>query len=251
MLTEQRFEAILELLEEKNSVTVKELTELLDASESTIRRDLTVLNKAGKLVKVFGGAVALDTRYNTTDPEIEERLTLHNEEKRLVAEYAAGMIKPDDIVFLDAGTTTGCMIEYLENNGAKFVTNGITHAKELSHAGFRVVLIGGELKRSTEATVGAEAMSQLAKFNFTLGFFGTNGVSKKAGFTTPDMNEATVKNVAMSRCRKKIVLCDYSKFGQISSVTFGNISDAVIVTDQVPDEYENFGNIIGLNKISK
>ena len=244
MLTEQRFEAILELLEWKKSVTVKELTELLDTSESTIRRDLTVLNREGKLVKVFGGAVALDAKYNTKDPEVEERLQLHRAEKQEIAEYAAGMIEPDDIVFLDAGTTTGCMAQYIPKGGTLFVTNGISLARELAHAGCRVILIGGELKRSTEATVGTEAVSQLDKFNFTIGFFGTNGVSEKAGFTTPDVSEATVKNVAMSRCRKKVVLCDSTKFEQISSVTFGSMEDAVILTDQIPVGYKESSNII-------
>ena len=60
MLTEQRHEIILRLLEEKKSITVTELKELLDASESTVRRDITALDKAGKLTKVFGGAVALN-----------------------------------------------------------------------------------------------------------------------------------------------------------------------------------------------
>lgn len=244
MLTEQRFEAILDLLNQEGSITVKELTELLNASESTIRRDLTVLDREGKLVKVFGGAVALDTKYNTRDPEVEERLNLYREEKRRIAECAAKMIEPDDIVFLDAGTTTGFMIEFLKDCGASFVTNGISHARELAHAGARVVLIGGELKSSTEATVGAEAMSQLSRFNFTIGFFGANGVSRKTGFTTPDVNEATVKHTAMSKCRRKIVLCDSTKFGQVSSVTFGTFSEAVIVTERIPEGYGECKNII-------
>ena len=69
MLTEQRFDIILKLLEEKKSVTVTELRELLDASESTVRRDITALDKAGKLTKVFGGAVALNHKVTAYETE--------------------------------------------------------------------------------------------------------------------------------------------------------------------------------------
>lgn len=246
MLTEQRFEAILGLLEREKSVTVKELTELLDASESTIRRDLTTLNREKKLIKVFGGAVALDAKYNTKDSDFEARLSVHDAEKELVAEYAARMIREDDIVYLDAGTTTGYMISYLENHDIAIVTNGISHARKLARAGFRTILVGGELKCSTDATVGAEAMEQLSRFNFTIGFFGTNGVGKKEGFTTPDVNEASIKRMAMAQCKKKVVVCDSSKFSQISPVTFGKLSDAIIVTEYVPEEYRNFNNILSV-----
>ena len=68
MLTEERYAKILQLLDEKKSVTVQELKVLLDTSESTVRRDLNALDESGKLIKVFGGAVAADDdEYSTTD----------------------------------------------------------------------------------------------------------------------------------------------------------------------------------------
>ena len=73
MLTEQRFDIILKLLEEKKSVTVTELRELLDASESTVRRDITALDKAGKLTKVFGGAVALNHKVTAYEPTVAQK----------------------------------------------------------------------------------------------------------------------------------------------------------------------------------
>ena len=114
MLTEQRFDIILKLLEEKKSVTVTELRELLDASESTVRRDITALDKAGKLTKVFGGAVALNHKVTAYEPTVAQKSELNKEEKQKIAKYAASLITPDDFVYLDAGTTTGLMLEYLE-----------------------------------------------------------------------------------------------------------------------------------------
>lgn len=82
MLTEQRYEIILGLLREKNSVTVTELKDILNASESTVRRDITALYKAGKLTRVFGGAVALEHTVNAYEPTVAQKVELNIEEKR-------------------------------------------------------------------------------------------------------------------------------------------------------------------------
>ena len=151
MLTEQRYEIILGLLREKNSVTVTELKDILDASESTVRRDITALYKAGKLTRVFGGAVALEHTVNAYEPTVAQKSELNIEEKKKIAAYAASLIQPGDFVYLDAGTTTGYMLEHLNGSRATFVTNGVSHARTLAQMGVHVLLIGGELKGSTEA----------------------------------------------------------------------------------------------------
>lgn len=81
MLTEKRYEVILKCLNEKNSITVTELKELFGISESTIRRDLTALDKAGKLIKVFGGAVAVDSGFTTVEPSVAQKAGVNKEEK--------------------------------------------------------------------------------------------------------------------------------------------------------------------------
>ena len=227
MLTEQRYEVILKLLEEKNSITVAEVKDLLNTSESTVRRDITALHNAGKLVKVFGGAVACDRTVITHEPTVEQKAEVNVEAKQL-----------------DAGTTTASMLSYLTEKSATFVTNAVAHAKTLAAAGFRVYLIGGELKGSTEAVVGNQALMTLQNYHFTKGFFGTNGISKQSGLTTPDMNEAMVKKTAMGQCREVFVLADHSKFGNISSVTFGSFQNGTILTDTCPEEYKNSGNVV-------
>ncbi len=243
MLTEQRYDIILKLLEERKSVTVTELRELLDASESTVRRDITALDKAGKLTKVFGGAVALNHKVTAYEPTVAQKSELNKEEKKKIARYAASLIAADDFVYLDAGTTTGLMLEYLEGAGATFATNAVSHAQTLAKMGIRVYLIGGELKSSTEAVVGSQAMQMIQMYHFTKGFFGTNGITKREGFTTPDTNEAIVKGTAMKQCRDVYVLADGSKFGQVSSVTFGEFRDAQILTEAIPEEYQESKNI--------
>lgn len=244
MLTEKRYEMILKLLSERNSVTVTEIKELLGISESTIRRDLSALDKAGKLVKVFGGAVAVDGGFTTAEPSVAQKAELNQEEKKRIARYAASLIVKDDFIYLDAGTTTGQMIDYIKEKRATFVTNAVSHAKRLAAEGYRVYLIGGELKGTTEAVVGNQAILNLQQLHFSKAFLGTNGVGLKAGFSTPDYSEALVKQTALEQAQRVYILADHSKFGNVSSVTFAALDRGVILTDRKPPEnFESLRNI--------
>lgn len=244
MLTEKRYELILELLDKKRSVTVPEIKDVLGVSESTIRRDLNALDKAGRLTKVFGGAVSSDGTFTGTEPSVAQKMELQQEEKRRIAQFAAGLIQPDDFVYLDAGTTTGYILDYLPARSATFVTNAVSHAKRLAAAGNRVILIGGELKGTTEAVIGSQAILTIQGYHFTKGFFGTNGITRREGFTTPDTSEAIVKSTAMKQCKDVYILTDKSKFGEVSSVTFGGFTDAKILTEEIPKEYQDSKNIL-------
>lgn len=246
MLAEERYEKILKLLEEKKSVTVTEVRELLQASESTVRRDITALNNAGKLVKVFGGAVAAEHSYTSHEPTVAQKIKLNREEKQRIAKYAASLIGEEEFIYLDAGTTTGYMLDHLAGTGSTFVTNAVAHAQKLAAMGVHVLLVGGELKSSTEAVIGNQAMQTLLNYHFTKGFFGTNGISKMEGLTTPDVDEALVKQTAMRQCQRCFVLSDYSKFNHVSSVSFADMDDAVIITDQVVKGYEELEHIVAV-----
>ena len=110
------------------------------------------------------------------------------------------------------------------------MTNGLGHARALARTGCHVIQLGGEVKPVTEAVVGATALSELSRFNFTKGFFGVNGISLKAGYTTPEINEAAVKTQAMHRCRSCYVLADSSKFDTTATLTFAPLAEATILT---------------------
>ena len=226
MLTEQRYETILRMLDERGSVTVTELKDLLDASESTVRRDITALGRAGRLIKVFGGAVAMERIMTGSEPTVAQKVEVNKEEKCRIAAYAAGLIEPEDFIFLDAGTTTGYMLDYLTEKNATFVTNAVAHAQKLAEMGMKVLLVGGELKSSTEAIVGAQATEMIHKYHFTKGFF------------------AVVKEIAMAHCRDRYVLVDHDKFGSVSSVTFGAFQSAIILTDRKVPGLEDTGKVI-------
>lgn len=236
MLTQERHALILEKLEKESVVYLSDLINLLDASESTIRRDLNYLDKAGLLKKVHGGATSLNSKLiNTTEFEVEVRQGINKEEKIAIAKYAASLIKNDDLIYIDSGTTTELMIDFIEAKGATFVTNGIGHAKKLIHKNLTTYILGGELKLTTEAIIGIEAINSLRKYNFTKGFFGANGIDIERGFTTPDIREAMVKEEALKKSKLSFVLADNSKFNKVSSITFGEISNTSIITTKLED----------------
>ena len=109
-------------------------------------------------MKVHGGATVLNGAYTTKDAKVSEREGLYVEEKRSIAKLAAALIGQEDFVYIDAGTTTERMIDYIANRQAVFVTNAIGHAKKLAEHGCKVYILGGEFKAVTEAIVGEEAV---------------------------------------------------------------------------------------------
>ncbi|MCX7714769.1 MAG: DeoR/GlpR family DNA-binding transcription regulator [Clostridia bacterium] len=234
MLAEERFSKILKLLEEKKAVTVLELTKILNISESTIRRDLNVLNSMGKLNKVHGGAVSISA-LSMEENDVSLRYNLNADEKMRIAKYAAQLIKENDFVYMDAGTTTEAMVEYITEKNAVYVTCGISLAKKLAYKGCKVYIIAGKIKAMTEAVIGGEAVESLDRYHFNIGFFGANGISTDGGFSTPDIEEARTKTKAMSRCRRCCVVADSSKFNKMSAVTFADIEKAEIITSKLED----------------
>lgn len=233
MLTQERRDLIVAYVNEKCAVTVAELMEEFGASAATIRRDLSCLHDERKILKVFGGATAINAQdVNTHEPTVTAKATLNIEEKDQISKYAASLINDDDFVYIDSGTTTLEMIKYIENTKAKYITNGIVHAKKLLERGLSTMIIGGRCKQATEAIIGPDCIEGISKYHFTKAFMGTNGISIHAGYTTPDVDEALVKEEAVKHAYISYILADHSKFGQISSVTFADIASCCIITDK-------------------
>lgn len=236
MLTQDRHRRILEIIESKGSVTVSELCHVFGASESTIRRDLAALTAVGKINKVRGGAMLLSQEFLNREENVNKKVNTNYNEKSRIASYAASLIQDDDYVFIDAGSTTFLLAGKITNTKATYVTNGIAHAQALATKGCRVMVLGGDLKKSTEAITGVVAAKNLQQYNFSKAFIGINGVAEKQGFTTTDIDEATIKAVAMERSFVSYVLTDSSKFSKVSAVSVAPIDAACIICDSCNDE---------------
>lgn len=249
MMTDQRHEYILKELQKNKSVSVVDLVEQIGASESTIRRDLLELDQQGLLKRVHGGAVILDKRNVLVENPLSERQLQHEQEKQEIAYRACQFIEKNDIVYIDSGSTTLKLLDYLQEKNATYITNGLLHAHILAIHGFKVICIGGEIRGITGGCVGSRAINEVSRYHFTKGFFGTNGADSEYGFTTPDSEEAAMKETAFYRCEKRYVLCDHSKFNKISPVHFANIEDAAIITDYC--DYSELKNLTLIEEVSK
>lgn len=236
MLTEERHSIIVDIVNRKKNVELNELCELLDASESTVRRDLGILHDKGVLVKVRGGAIAVDDSFTSLEQNVDEKSVLFVREKEAIARYAASLIEDRDFVYIDAGTTTEKMIDFIPDRQVTFVTNAFVHARRLAQRGFKVFLPAGEIKLSTEAIIGANCVLSLDQYNFTKCFMGVNGISIKGGFSTPDPNEASVKAAVINNSHIAYILADHSKFDRTSSVKFAYLNKCKIITDRLEDK---------------
>lgn len=249
MLTQERYKAILEILEERDAATVSELAALVGTSESSIRRDLTVLDREGRLRKVYGGATAIIRTEGALEDEVNVREIQMSAEKELIAEYAASLINNDDFIYIDSGTTTSRLIDHIGNTKATFVTNGVIHSQKLISKGLKGYMIGGRIKHVTASVVGAESIRNLMKFNFTKAFMGTNGIDVTAGFTTPDSEEAMMKERAIEKSFAVFVLADHSKFRKVYPVTFAELKKCCIITDKLP--YGGFSDKTVIREVTK
>ena len=140
MLTEERYSKILECLNEYKTVTVTQLAEALNASESTIRRDLNSLATMKKIIKVHGGATVLNDSFNFSEHPVEAKEKMFSEEKAAIAKYAASTIRKNDFVFIDAGTTTDKMIDFITESSAILLQTDSAMPKSLQGKISRFIL---------------------------------------------------------------------------------------------------------------
>lgn len=233
MLTEERHAFIISQLDKKNTLTVQELVEELNHSESTIRRDLTTLEDQNMLVRIHGGATK--KRQPVDEPTMDEKTVKYIQEKERISRLAASLIADFEVIYLDAGTTTYAMIPYLEGKNITVVTNGVPHAALLTDHNIETILVGGKIKQRTKAIIGSVAERQLDEFNFTKAYLGMNGVDIDQGYTTPDIEEAAIKRKAVKQSNQSYVLADRSKLGEISFVKVADIDDCTVITTSLPE----------------
>ena len=231
MLTEERQAEIMRIVNMHGAVSVQELVNYLDISESTVRRDLAALDEEGLLRRVHGGATSLkEGAYDAAMEDLQDKYSLHIGEKRRIAQFAASLVRPGDFVYLDGGSTVEQMADFLVGSEASFVTNGLPTAQKLARSGVKVYVLPGLVKGKTESVIGSEMRDMLSRYHFTKGFFGTNGLTPQEGCTTPDVEEAACKGAAVRQCRQAYVLADVSKFGQSAHITFADLAQVTVVT---------------------
>ncbi|HLR20182.1 MAG TPA: DeoR/GlpR family DNA-binding transcription regulator [Staphylococcus sp.] len=230
MITEKRHELILAELSQKDFLTLQELIDRTGSSASTVRRDLSKLQQMGKLKRIHGGATL--NQSSLLEPNLADKRSTNLREKQEIGRLAASQIDDNDCIFLDAGSTTLEMIPYISAHDIVVVTNGLTHVEELLKQGIKTLILGGEVKSTTFATIGASALKTLNRYRFDKVFLGMNGIDVKYGLTTPDEQEAIIKQHAMELGTQVYVLVDHAKFEKVYFAHVPVQENVSIITSQ-------------------
>lgn len=229
ILKSKRKQLIMEKLSHDKFVRLDDLVSLLDTSESTVRRDLDELESERKLHRVHGGA---ELPHSLQEEFTNQQKSIKNiQEKMQVARKAASLISNDDVIFVDAGTTNELLLGYLNQDNLTVVTNSIHHAAKLVDKNIQTIIIGGHVKKTTDASIGAVAYEQIKQLNFDKAFLGINGIDEEC-LTTPDMEEAVIKKTVIENARKSYIVTDSSKIGRVSFAKVDKIENATIITNQ-------------------
>jgi DeoR family transcriptional regulator, fructose operon transcriptional repressor len=234
MYAEERQQAMAELVTQRGRVSVADLAVEFGVTTETIRRDLDTLEGLRLVRRVHGGALPADS-FTVLEAGLSDRGLSNPEEKRRIAEAALEFLPAGDAsVILDAGTTTIQLAAMLPTDRRIIaLTHAIPIAARLAdQLNVEVHLLPGRVRHTTQAAVGAETVSALARVRAEVAFVGTNGITVEHGLSTPDHAEAATKAAIVASARRVVVLADSSKIGTERTVRFAELADIdVLVTD--------------------
>lgn len=220
MLASERRMYIMDCLNKKSIVSLKEIAAQLDISEITVRRDFEKLENAGKLIRIQGGA-ALEGYLDNVELTMKEKVALHPDAKSLVAQHASRYVQEGDCVFLDGGSTITPLIKHLADMKIKIVTYNELVLRELVNPVATVYVIGGVFLPQYVMNVGPEAQQAMRRFHFDVAFFGCSGVELKENMSyISNMDSLLIKQIALENSTKKYLLLDSSKLGRPSFLRF-------------------------------
>ena len=232
MTKEERHTYILEQLMKQSSVQVSELAELLNVSSVTIRKDLTELEKNGRLYRSHGKAILINPFANNRS--VNEKESLNAEEKQLIGMEAAQLVVPNDSILLASGTTIHALARNLRPADKLTVVSASLQATELlaENENIDIIQIGGNVRHSSLSVVGQYSEMILRSCSFSKLFLGVDGIDLEFGISTTDMREAELNREMIHTAQKTIVLADSSKFGRRGFARICGMDDVdMIITD--------------------
>jgi DeoR/GlpR family transcriptional regulator of sugar metabolism len=232
LIPAQRHEFILKNLavEKINSCTT--LAKLLGVSESTIRRDLEVLESQGVLERTRGGAI-LSQRIRH-EAEYIKRAQSHINEKQRIGAFAAQLIDEGDVVYINSGTTTAQVIQHIQKTPTiTVITNNTSPLNEPHELDYELILLGGAFLPQSNAVVGPFTTDNINQIYATKAFIGVEGISLKYGCTVSTPQEAEIIRRMIEHTQGPvIVVADHSKWGAVSNHLIARIDQiASLVTD--------------------
>jgi DeoR/GlpR family transcriptional regulator of sugar metabolism len=227
----ERYEAILTILNRLKKVSVQDLTQRFGVSEVTIRKDLSFLEERGKLIRIHGGAVLAEDEGRLRT--IAMRQGEHTEEKRSIARKARELIRPGETIFIDAGSTCSALAREIREMEMKVVTNSLDALLELiDAAGISLFSTGGSFRPEARSFIGPDALETIRGIQIETCFMGTTGFSPDGVFSSQNVIESQLKRAVIQASRRVVMLADHSKYGTTAFSVFAKAGDIdILVTD--------------------
>ena len=245
--TGTRQEFILRTLQESGTVSIENLCGATGASIATIRRDLEDLEGRSLLKRVRGGAVPIGPLFYEpfrNDASFQDKIASFAEEKRKIARAAAAMVQPGQTIALSGGTTTTEVVRNLKTlSGITIITNTVNVAMELSNCkGIEVIVTGGVLRGNWFTLVGPLANAATEFLFADIVFLGVDGIDAQQGLTCTNPAEAEFLRKLAQHAKKKVVVADRSKLGEVSKYLLCATSEIdCLITDEGASEAATAG----------
>jgi DeoR family fructose operon transcriptional repressor len=232
----ERKQSLLNILKEKSSESVSNLSDLLGVSMVTIRADLDDLERKGLILRTHGGACIAE-RYQDIR-KIANTLKENEGEKKKIASLAASLINTGATIIIDAGSTTAYLAAMVRDMSLTVITNSLPVVRELSSSETVEVLIScGALRKSSQSVIGAAARFFFDQINADILFLGASGFSILGGISCTNLVEAETKRLMMARSMKVCLLADSSKLEKVYMAHLcGWDGVDAFVTDFLPEE---------------
>ena len=251
MISAERRKKILELVEKRSSISVAEMCEMLDVSEMTIRRDLSMLSNQGLLLRVHGGAVS--RRGRSYEPPYLMRSSKNIEAKKAIGQVAASLVMDGDSLALDNGSTVLELAKLLiGNRNLTVLTASLAVANILAEApGIRLILSGGILRQEEGSLIGHIAERTFQEFRIDKAFIGIGGISLENGLTEYNLEDTLVKRNMIANAEQIIVMTDSSKLGKtrFSYVAPLSVVDVLVTDSQASEEILQEFRSLGIETI--
>ena len=222
MKVAKRRDAIFDAVQ-SGAADVAALCAKFDISEATVRRDLHALQQDGRLLRVYGGAVAAPIRHEPEE-SLELRKSHDSEGKARIALKAIGFIEAGDTIFIDGGTTTDALAQQLpKDDSVRIITNNLLALQTLSSRGIAVTLIGGELRAGSMSVYGSLADMALERLTFDKVFSSADGIDAEFGVCEGSIEQAWFKDKLFRRTREVYMLATTEKLGRKSQMNWSPI----------------------------
>ncbi|MEC5344628.1 DNA-binding transcriptional regulator YciT [Brenneria populi] len=212
-----RQQNIIQLVNQRKSVSVSELAQISGVSEVTIRQDLNALERSSYLRRAHGYAVAIES------DDVDARMQTNFQLKKSLADYAATLIDDGDCVFIEGGSTNALLARYVaESKNVTIITVSHYIAHLLKNTDCDVITLGGLYQKNSQSVVGPLTRSGVQQVHFHKAFIGIDGYHPETGFTGRNMMRCDVIDAVLGKGVETMVLTDASKFGLIQPYPISN-----------------------------